>query len=77
MGLTVLIARVLLDALLVTTDPNQSLGVLGTIAAIIKLALEMGIGLFIYIRMARLLHIEEINLGPIKRLLDRLKLSWL
>src|SRR5713226_8132387 len=77
MGLTVLIARVLLDALLVTTDPNQSLGVLGTIAAIIKLTLEMGIGLFIYIRMARLLQIEEINLGPIKRLLDRLRLSWL
>jgi len=77
MGLVVLIARVLLDALLVTTDPNQSLGVLGTIAAIIKLALEMGIGLFIYIRLARLLHIEEINLGPIKRLLDRLNLSWL
>ncbi len=77
MGLIVLIVRVLLDALLVTTDPNQSLGVLGTIAAIIKLTLEMGIGLFIYIRMARLLYIEEINLGPIKRLLDRLKLSWL
>jgi putative peptidoglycan lipid II flippase len=77
MGLIVLIARVLLDALLVTTDPNQSLGVPGTIAAIVKLTLEIGIGLFIYIRMARLLRIEELNLGPIKRLLDRLKLSWL
>jgi putative peptidoglycan lipid II flippase len=77
MGLIVLIARVLLDALLVTTNPNHSLGVLGTIAAIIKLTLEIGIGLFVYIRMARLLCIEELNLGPIKRLLDRLKLSWL
>jgi len=77
MGLIVLIVRVLLDALLVTTDPNHSLGVLGTIAAIIKLTLEMGIGLFIYIRLARLLHIEEINMGPVKRLLDRFRLSWL
>lgn len=77
MGLIVLIARVLLDALLVTTDPNQSLGVLGTIEAIVKLMLEIGIGLLVYIRVARLLHIEELNLGPIKRLLDRLKLSWL
>jgi len=77
MGLIVLIVRVLLDKLLVTTDPTHSLGVLGTVAAIIKLTLEMGIGLFIYIRIARLLYIEEISLGPIKRLLDRLKLSWL
>jgi len=77
MGLAVLIIRLLLDAILVTTDPGQSLGVLGTIAATFKLVVEMGIGLFVYIRLARLLHIEEINMGPIKRLLDRFRLSWL
>jgi putative peptidoglycan lipid II flippase len=77
MGLIVLLIRFLLDTLLVTTDPRQSLGFGGTILASIKLIIEMGVGVFIYIRAARLLHIEELNLGPIKRLLDRLKLSWL
>jgi len=77
MGLVVLLIRLPLDALLVTTDPHSSLGVIGTIFAIIKLLIELGIGVFIYIRAARILHIEELNLGPIRRLLDRLKLSWL
>ncbi len=77
MGLVVLLIRLPLDALLVTTDPHSSLGVLGTIFAIIKLLLELGVGVFIYIFGARVLHIEELNLGPIRRLLDRLRLSWL
>jgi len=77
MGLAVFIVRLLLDAILVTTDPGQSLGVLGTIAATFKLIVEMGVGIFVYIRLARLLRIEEINMGPIKRLLDRFRLSWL
>jgi putative peptidoglycan lipid II flippase len=77
MGLVVLVVRLLLDAILVTTDPRQALGVLGTIAATFKLVIEMGVGLFVYIRLARLLHIEERNMGPVKRLLDRFRLSWL
>jgi len=77
MGLVVFVVRLLLDAILVTTDPRQSLGVLGTIAATFKLVLEMGAGLLVYIRLARLLQIEERNMGPIKRLLDRFRLSWL
>jgi putative peptidoglycan lipid II flippase len=77
MGLIVLLIRYLLDTLLVTTDPNHSLGFGGTILATIKLLIEMSVGVFIYIRAARILHIEELNLGPIRRLLDRLKLSWL
>jgi len=77
MGLAVLIVRLLLDAILVTTNPGQSLGVLGTIEATFKLLVEMAVGIFVYIRLARLLHIEEINMGPIKRLLDRFKIPWL
>jgi putative peptidoglycan lipid II flippase len=79
MGLGVLIVRVLLDHILVTTNPqSQHLGFGGTIAAIIKLLIELAIGLFIYIRVTRLLGLEEFwNQGPIKRLLDRFKLSWL
>jgi len=38
----------------------------------------LAIGLFIYIRATRLLGLEEFwNQGPIKRLLDRFRLSWL
>ncbi len=79
MGLGLLIVRVLLDHILVTTNPTiQHLGFGGTIAAIIKLLIELAIGLFIYIRATRLLGLEEFwNQGPIKRLLDRFRLSWL
>jgi putative peptidoglycan lipid II flippase len=79
MGLGVLIVRVLLDHILVTTNPqSQHLGFGGTIVAMIKLLIELAIGLFIYIRVTRLLGLEEFwNQGPIKRLLDRFRLSWL
>jgi putative peptidoglycan lipid II flippase len=79
MGLGVLIVRVLLDHILVTTNPqSQHLGFGGTITAMIKLLIELAIGLFIYIRVTRLLGLEEFwNQGPIKRLLDRFRLSWL
>lgn len=77
MGLGILIIRLLLDGLLVTTDPKHPLGLVGTFVAAIKLLLELGAGTVIYLRTARLLHIEEMNAGPIKRLLDRLRLSWL
>jgi putative peptidoglycan lipid II flippase len=79
MGLGLLIVRVLLDLILVTTNPHsQHLGFGGTIIAVIKLLIELALGLFIYIRATRLLGIEEFwNQGPVKRLLDRFRLSWL
>src|SRR5713226_6023149 len=77
MGLGLLIVRFVLDHILVTTQA-QSLGFGGTLAAIIKLLIEVAVGLFIYIRVTRLLGIEEFwNQGPVKRLLERFKLSWL
>ena len=87
MGLALLIIRNVLDFGLSTvanhvyvltfldTTRTQSLGLLGTFVALIKLILEVLVGLIVYIRVARLLGIEE--LGPIKRVLDRLKLSWI
>ena len=87
MGLALFIIRYLLDFGLSTvaahvhalifldTTYTQSLGLLGTFVALIKLVLEVLVGLIVYIRVARLLGIEE--LGPIKRVLDRLKLSWI
>ncbi|HKF37400.1 MAG TPA: murein biosynthesis integral membrane protein MurJ [Ktedonobacteraceae bacterium] len=77
MGLGLLIVRFLLDHILVTTQA-QSLGFGGTLAAIIKLLIELAVGLIIYIRATRRLGIEEFwNQGPVKRLLERFRLSWL
>ena len=78
MGAALLVLRFVLDHLLVTTNPGQALGGGGTLVAIIKLLMELAAGLFIYIRATRVLGIEEFwNQGPIKRVLDRLRLSWI
>jgi putative peptidoglycan lipid II flippase len=78
MGIALLILRFFLDHVLVTTDPGQTLGFLGTVMALIKLLLELGAGLVVYIRVTRMLGIEEFwNQGPVKRVLERLKLSWI
>ena len=74
MGVVLLIVRGLLDMIFVTTE-QQQLSFGGTLLAILKLAIELFVGMFIYVRAARFLNIEE--LGPVKRVLDRLKLSWI
>ncbi len=74
MGMAILVTRFSLDLVLVTTR-EQHLGLDGTVVALVKLLIELGVGAFIYLRAARLLGIEE--LGPVRRLLDRFKLSWL
>lgn len=86
MGLALLVIRYMLDfgfgvvahipaLVFLDTTRTQSLGLLGTLVALIKLTLEMLVGVIVYIRVARLLGIE--GLGPVKRVLDRLKLSWI
>jgi putative peptidoglycan lipid II flippase len=76
MGLCVLLVRFVLDHIpfLVTTN-TPALGLLGTLAAMVKLLIEIFVALFVYIRGSRMLGIEE--LGPVKRVLDRFKLSWI
>jgi hypothetical protein len=74
MGICILVTRLLMDLILVTTRA-QSMGLIGTFMAFIKLLIELFIGVFVYVRSARFLGIEE--LGPVKRILDRLKLSWI
>jgi putative peptidoglycan lipid II flippase len=77
MGFVLLIVRFLLDHILVTTS-DQHLGFGGTLLALIKLLIELAVGLFIYIRATRLLGIEEFwRQGPVKRVLERLRLSWI
>ncbi|MBA2285989.1 MAG: murein biosynthesis integral membrane protein MurJ [Ktedonobacteraceae bacterium] len=77
MGVGVLIVRLILDIILNTTDPTRASlgGLVGTLVAIIKLAIELMVGAFIYLRGSRMLGIEE--MGPVKRLLERFKLSWI
>ncbi len=74
MGVCVLVARVVLDWVLVTTR-EQSMGLGGTLMAFVKLLIELFVGVFVYVRCSRFLNIEE--LAPIKRVLDRLRLSWI
>lgn len=74
MGVGIFILRFILDFVLVTTQ-EQALRLGGTLLAMIKLVIEMFAGFFIYIRVARRLGVEE--MGPVKRVLDRLKLSWI
>jgi putative peptidoglycan lipid II flippase len=78
MGLALFVVRFILDAILVTTAPGQTLALSGTLAAVIKLLIEMSVGIATYFIAGRFLHIgiDGLNLGPLKRLLNRLKLSW-
>ena len=82
MGLGIFIVRIILDALLNTTNPAGphylETGLFGFAAKFFKVIIELLVGAFIYLRLARLLKLEELQqLGPIKRLLDRFKLSWI
>lgn len=77
MGAGVLLLRTLLDLLLITTT-SQSLGVLGTIFAIFKLAAELLAGLLVYVWATRQFGIEDFwKQGPVRRVLERFKLSWI
>jgi peptidoglycan biosynthesis protein MviN/MurJ (putative lipid II flippase) len=78
MGVGLLIVRIILDNIFNTTNPQGAhfiaSGGLGITAKFLKLAIELLVGTFLYLRLARLLNIEE--LGPIRRVLSRFKLSW-
>ncbi len=76
MGITLLIVRFLLDTLL-STNHNR-LGFGDTLLAFFKLLIELAVGIFVYIRATRYLGIEDFwKQGPVKRVLERLRLSWL
>lgn len=77
MGVALLVVRFVLDfALNTATDHLQGLG---TFETLFKLIVELFIGLVVYIRVARMLGIENVEqqLGPIRRILNRFKLSWI
>jgi putative peptidoglycan lipid II flippase len=72
------IVRIILDNIFNTTNPDGAhflaSGGLGIVAKFLKLAIELLVGTLIYLRLARLLNLEE--LGPVRRTLNRFKLSW-
>ena len=78
MGVGLLIMRLILDMVFNTTNPQGAhflaAGLLGVIAKFLKLIIELLAGTFLYLRLARWLNLEE--LGPIRRVLNRFKLSW-
>ena len=77
MGAGVLLLRNLLDLFLVTTT-SENLGVLGTILAILKLAIELFTGFLVYVWATRQFGIEDFwKQGPVRRVLQRFKLSWI
>ena len=77
MGFALLILHFVLDHIFVTTS-DQRLGFGGTLLAIFKLSIELVVGLIVYIRATRLLGVEDFwKQGPVKRVLQRLRLSWI
>lgn len=75
MGVVVFVSRILLDTLTSTVLHISSAGLVGFLVSAMKLVIELFAGTFVYLRSSRLFKIEE--LGPIRRLLDRFKLSWM
>ncbi len=77
MGIGVLLLRTLLDLVFITTT-SPTLGLLGTIFALFKLAFELFMGLLVYVWATRQLGIEDFwKQGPVRRVLERFKLSWI
>jgi putative peptidoglycan lipid II flippase len=75
MGVVVLVSRILLDTLTDTVLHIGPNGLIGFLSSLIKLVIELFAGTFVYLRSSRFFKIEE--LGPIRRLLNRFKLSWM
>jgi putative peptidoglycan lipid II flippase len=70
------VARVGIDRVIDTTTTN-TLIISGILKAGLKLLLELGIGSLVFLFLARLLNIEEMHSGPVRRILNRLRISWL
>jgi len=76
MAVALFIVRVLLD-LLIDTTSMQKLFLLGILMALVKLLLELGISSLTFLVVARLLKMEEMNSGLVRRVLNLLHIPWL
>ncbi|MBO0777855.1 MAG: murein biosynthesis integral membrane protein MurJ [Ktedonobacteraceae bacterium] len=80
MSLVIMLARVPLDLLLVTSgrNGNESLNLAGIIAVLVKLVLLSLLGAVVYLKCSRFLKLlDSGELAPVQRLLARLHLAWL
>ncbi len=79
MGVVLFVVREGLDRVILTTssDPKFTLSLSGIFLALIKLLIELGIGSLVFLSAAKRLKIEEMESGPVRKLLNRLHISWL
>lgn len=75
MGGALFAARMGLDRVIDTTTTN-TLIISGILKAGLKLLIELSIGSLVFLILARLLKIEEMDSGPVRRILNRLHISW-
>ncbi len=76
MALVLFVARISLDHLFDTTTTTK-LFIPGILTALFKLLIELGLGSLAFLVTARLLHMEEMNSGLVRRVLNILHVPWL
>lgn len=76
MTVVLIVVRAGLDRVIDTTTPTN-LYIPGILQAIVKLLIELGAGTLVFLVLARLLKMNEMNYGMVRRVLDRLHVPWL
>lgn len=76
MAIVLLIMRFSLDHLIDTTSMNK-LYIPGILQALTKVFIELGAGTVTFLVIARLLKMEEMNSGLVRRVLRLLRVPWL
>lgn len=76
MAVVLFIARLGLDSVIDTTSTDK-LFIPGILMALTKLLIELGVGSVAFLVVARLLHMEEMNTGLVRRVLNILRVPWL
>ena len=76
MAIVLLLVHGSLDGLIDTTSMPR-LAVTGIFLALFKLFIELGFGSFVFLIVARLLQMEEMNTGLVRRVLNMLRIPWL
>jgi putative peptidoglycan lipid II flippase len=75
MAIILVLVRVILDHAIDTSKmPLTFYGVLG---ALIKLLIELGVGTTVFLVVARVQHMEEMNTGLVRRVINLLRIPWL
>ena len=76
MAIVLMLVHGSLDGLIDTTSMPR-LAVTGIFLALFKLFIELGFGSFVFLIVARLLQMEEMNTGLVRRVLNMLRIPWL